>query len=715
MSNLPESPTWEEGIYQLELDDPVEGGPEGIDNLQAKQLANRTAYLKEQVESIGDGLGEHASSEDPHPQYLTKLEADGLYRSLESAVNKGGDTMEGPLTLAGNPTQAMHAVPKQYVDAVVGQGNAAVRRPVNSTPAANATGVSTTITLSASAYYSLYGIAHSAAQFQVSTTADFASTVRDTTLGAVTSWAVSPALSTNTAYYWRVRYKDAENTWSDWSTPTLFTTSAAIITTPSITSPAAGATGVSRTPTLTSSAFAVTDGTDTHASSRWQVATDAAFTNLVVDSGNSTTAKTSYTLGTNLNYGTTYYARVMHNGTALGGSSWSNTVSFTVLVGEVVTPSITSPTSGATNVSMSPSLTSSAFAYAGAADTHAMTDWEIRTAANGGGTLTWSSTNNSTNKVNITASGLAGSTTYYARCRHKGTTYGWSAWSADVSFTTQASAGQIEYRTPGIYSFVVPNGVTSISAVGVGGGASGGGGSSTRGGDGGPGGDLVYANNIPVTPGETLTVQVGAGGIGRPANTNTSYDLGNSTTITRDTTILLRASGGGRAENIGTVGGTGGLGGSGNSNGGGGGGGAAGYAGNGGAGGNGGFTQGTAGTGGAASGGNGGTNGAMVSTSHRNGGGQGGHVGMQGQGASGTVPMNIVATGGKSGSPDTGLVGGLAGRETGGGGGGTSNTRGGGGGGGNVNFPGGDGGAGGVRIIWPGTTRQFPSTNTGDV
>lgn len=47
MANLTESSIWETGIYQLETDDPVLGGPEGIDNLQAKQLANRTKYLND--------------------------------------------------------------------------------------------------------------------------------------------------------------------------------------------------------------------------------------------------------------------------------------------------------------------------------------------------------------------------------------------------------------------------------------------------------------------------------------------------------------------------------------------------------------------------------------------------------------------------------------------------------------------------------------------
>ena len=46
MANLPETKTYETSIYQLETTDPVQGGPEGIDNLQAKQLANRTAFLR---------------------------------------------------------------------------------------------------------------------------------------------------------------------------------------------------------------------------------------------------------------------------------------------------------------------------------------------------------------------------------------------------------------------------------------------------------------------------------------------------------------------------------------------------------------------------------------------------------------------------------------------------------------------------------------------
>lgn len=51
MADLIETAQWEAGVYQLETTDLVEGGPDGIDNQQAKQLANRTAYLKAQLEA----------------------------------------------------------------------------------------------------------------------------------------------------------------------------------------------------------------------------------------------------------------------------------------------------------------------------------------------------------------------------------------------------------------------------------------------------------------------------------------------------------------------------------------------------------------------------------------------------------------------------------------------------------------------------------------
>lgn len=72
MANLPETPQWEEGVYQIEVSDPVLGGPDGISNHQAKQLASRTSYLKQKVEKGGTDLAAHIAAADPHTQYAPK-------------------------------------------------------------------------------------------------------------------------------------------------------------------------------------------------------------------------------------------------------------------------------------------------------------------------------------------------------------------------------------------------------------------------------------------------------------------------------------------------------------------------------------------------------------------------------------------------------------------------------------------------------------------
>ena len=58
MANITEelnNPQWAAGIYQLETTDPVLGGPNGIANRQAKELAARTQYLKKKQEEDKPG------------------------------------------------------------------------------------------------------------------------------------------------------------------------------------------------------------------------------------------------------------------------------------------------------------------------------------------------------------------------------------------------------------------------------------------------------------------------------------------------------------------------------------------------------------------------------------------------------------------------------------------------------------------------------------
>jgi len=52
MANLPESSTFDAGVYQIELTDPVIGGPSGVSNAPLKNLANRTKYLKDHVDAL---------------------------------------------------------------------------------------------------------------------------------------------------------------------------------------------------------------------------------------------------------------------------------------------------------------------------------------------------------------------------------------------------------------------------------------------------------------------------------------------------------------------------------------------------------------------------------------------------------------------------------------------------------------------------------------
>lgn len=258
--------------------------------------------------------------------------------------------------------------------------------------------------------------------------------------------------------------------------------------------------------------------------------------------------------------------------------------------------------------------------------------------------------------------------------------------------------GQQSYIVAGTYSWVVPANVTSVSVVCVGGGGGGAVGDGSNYGSGGAGGGLSYGNSISVTPGESMTVIVGAGGNPITTSVRTDGNSGQASQFNRGATVLLNAGGGqggiyaavatgGTSTGTSrTGGGVGGGGGRGYWTAGGGG--AAGYTGNGGDGGN------TSSGGSGAVGGNGiGGGGGGAGT-----GNGGGGVGILGQGSSG-VGSSGAGGGGSGGTSGSGATAGSYG----GGGGGvaTSGTT-------------GAGGVGAVRIIW-GTGRAFPSTLTGNL
>jgi hypothetical protein len=271
------------------------------------------------------------------------------------------------------------------------------------------------------------------------------------------------------------------------------------------------------------------------------------------------------------------------------------------------------------------------------------------------------------------------------------------------------SAGQEAYldEDTGVFTFIIPFGVSQVSIVAIGGGAG------ADGGNCGGGAALCWINDVPVAYGQNLTVTTGANGSrfrpGGGLDQSGGHSLVSETVGGSGVTAILSAYGGikggsgnnGGGRQIGTAysgytngGGDGGNGGNGNGNQKGGGGGAGGYSGPGGAGGWSGANNGAAGNGGGGGGGGG---------ANTYDGGQGGGTGLLGEGASGTGGGY-----GSYGYPGGGGSGGNAGNASYGNWLITSGNFGGGSGAGS-------GGAsrGAVRIIW-GEGRYFPNTLTGD-
>jgi hypothetical protein len=69
MANLQENATWEPGIFQNEADTRWSPGPDGGSNRQAKQLANRTVFLKRFADEVAAARGGKANLDERLDQY----------------------------------------------------------------------------------------------------------------------------------------------------------------------------------------------------------------------------------------------------------------------------------------------------------------------------------------------------------------------------------------------------------------------------------------------------------------------------------------------------------------------------------------------------------------------------------------------------------------------------------------------------------------------
>ncbi|MCX7047238.1 MAG: FG-GAP-like repeat-containing protein, partial [Candidatus Sumerlaeota bacterium] len=375
--------------------------------------------------------------------------------------------------------------------------------PINVLPANGATQVSLTPLLHSTPFSDPnVGDTHLSSQWQIrvaGSPADYSVTVFDSgasNLDLVTYAVPTGPLAPGTTYYWRVRHRDNKGARSAWSNETAMTTllnSAPY--TPLNIAPMNGAMGLALTPALQSSDFSDPNTSDTHTASQWQVRVSTSpldYSITTYDSSTDTAHLTSTTVPAGrLNYGMTYYWRVCYEDSYGAWSAWSNPTSFTTVVApsptptpqptpsrtphptptahptpsETAHPSPTpratptatpyptptpanrppaapinqSPGDGATSISLTPALQSSAFSDPDLSDTHYASQWHVRRASD---PADWSVTifNSTTDTANLTSitlvTALDHATTYIWRVRYADNHNAWSAWSAPTQFVT---------------------------------------------------------------------------------------------------------------------------------------------------------------------------------------------------------------------------------------------------------------------------------------
>jgi PKD repeat protein len=105
-------------------------------------------------------------------------------------------------------------------------------------------------------------------------------------------------------------------------------------------------------------------------------------------------------------------------------------------------PSNVSPVDGATGVSLTPTLESSAFSDPDEGDTHAASQWQIRSSAGNYSDPVWDSDRDTANltSISVPSGELGYNTTYYWRVRYEDNNGAWSSWSVETRFTTEEEA-----------------------------------------------------------------------------------------------------------------------------------------------------------------------------------------------------------------------------------------------------------------------------------
>lgn len=279
--------------------------------------------------------------------------------------------------------------------------------PLLLSPANGATGVSSAPTLTWSAVTGATSY-----HVQVSTSSTFGTTIVDSSNVSSTS-ITAGNLAANTTYYWHVSATNTGGT-SAYSSSFNFTTLAPPAA-PVLSSPTNGAVAISLSPTF---GWNASTGA---ASYHLQVATDSAFSGLVIDQNN--IALTSFA-ASGLSTNTLFYWRVNATNSA-GSSPYSSLFRFTT-TGPPPPPSLSSPSNGSTGVATNVTLSWNSSPGA--------TTYRIQVSTSSTFLTTVVDSANITT-TSLTPGNLSGGTQYYWRVNATNAS-GTSAYSTLFSFTT---------------------------------------------------------------------------------------------------------------------------------------------------------------------------------------------------------------------------------------------------------------------------------------
>lgn len=403
-----------------------------------------------------------------------------------------------------------------------------IKPPTIALPAQFASDVSLVPTITTNVF-SVVGTpdTHLKTQYQIATDESFSTFVYDSGESSdLTSHKVPNAssLSKLGTYFVRVRFKGSSLGWSGWSTVRTFVTTNGVLT-PTLTAPINASTGIVIPVSITTSAFSSADTNDSHSATQWQIATDAAFNNIVYNSGDSA-ALLAASVSSGLSTNTLYYVRARHKASITGYSPWSSVVYFTTVLpfGSQI---FASP--GTYSFTVPAGVTKIHGLVVGGGGGGRPSDPEGGGNSSGG-------TSSLGGYLSATGGGY-GYWDYAAMLESGGTPYGGSggrggrgggAESGNEGGGGGSAGGWSSAGNPGLGVASGGGGAAAVTSYGGSGGGygSGGGGpygggggggaqgSSNRQGPGGGGGGLSWRNDIAVSPGQLISVVVGAGGSG---------------------------------------------------------------------------------------------------------------------------------------------------------------------------------------------------------